>query len=126
MGTVHKPAKVIGLAVKPCRSERLHAIISPSKPPGKFSDGHDFQYGDARFNQVRKFEQRRFPNAFSCKGADMHLINDLPPRSNTGPAFICPLEFNRIDYLGPMVRTLVLKTGGRVGVFSLLIETILI
>ena len=43
MSSVHEATEVIGLAVKPRRSERMNTIISPTEATGKFPHRHEFE-----------------------------------------------------------------------------------
>src|SRR5580692_228735 len=115
MRRVHEAAERVGAAVEMRRSEQVHAVIAPAKPSREFSDGHNFQYRDAGFGQVRQFGSGARPGAFFGKSSDVQFIDNLGLERYAAPGGVSPFERAGVHHLGSKVWAVRLKAGGRIG-----------
>src|SRR6185437_14235305 len=64
MRCVYQPLKTFRAAITGLHCVRRNAVITPVARSGKGGDRHDFNHGDAKLFQIRKFGDGRVERAF--------------------------------------------------------------
>ena len=112
MRPINEAAEIIRLAIESRRREEIHTVITPTETARELRDWHDLQHRDTERSQLRQFVHRARPGAFARKGANVHLIDDLPLQRNATPCPIGPVEPPGVDDLRRAMRTIGLEARG--------------
>ena len=81
------------------------AIITPVARAGKSRDGHDFNYGDAKFLQVRQLGNGGIERSFRRKRANMEFVDYVVAQWKAAPGGVSPRKAFWIDDLSWAVNT---------------------
>src|SRR4051812_17960605 len=121
--SIHERTQIIRSAIQPRRRIQVHAVVSPPEPAGKVADRHHLDHRDSQVGKRLDLVGGRGPRALTRKGADVHLVEHLISRRNTGPLVIRPLERRGVDDFRRAVRSVRLKPGHRVGAKAITVES---
>src|SRR5579884_2412382 len=94
------------------RRKQVHTVVTPAETTREFGDGHHFDQRHAVRRELRKLERGGLPSAFGRESPDVHLVDDLPGKTHSGPRCVGPDELRRIDHFGRAVRTVRLEARG--------------
>src|SRR5579863_4040326 len=89
---IHQTMKRGRTSVGILRGIGVYAIVSPIAIAGKLSNGHQFDGGDTKIDEVREARNQRVEGPFRREGADVKLIKDAALEGDAFPFTICPLE----------------------------------
>ena len=89
---LHQRLQGLRPAILSFRRKRLHSVITPIVPAGKFGKRHKLDRGDAEIGQIVELFGDTLIGAGRRKRADMELVDDgIGPRTSA-PAAVGPSE----------------------------------
>ena len=98
------------------RRKEIDTVVAPAKFTGELRNGHHLGHGNSDTRQLFQLLYGGAPRSLLGKCTDVHFINDLTFHFHSGPFCVAPWELRWINYAGGTVRSLGLKTRGRIGI----------
>ena len=112
---VDERSKIVWRSIQPRRRIQVDAVIAPAEPAGEVGNRHHLDGGDAQVAKGLQLIRGGHPRSLRGERADVHLVEHLTVRGQTGPPIVGPLECRGIHNGRWTVRTLGLKPGHRIG-----------
>jgi len=97
---IDQTLEAVGTAIVRLHRVRRDAVITPITCAGGSCDRHDFNHGDAKLFQIRKFADGCVERAFRRKRANVEFVNHVVAQRQSAPGGVSPGEFFRIDNFG--------------------------
>ena len=92
MSAIDERAQIVRLSIQSGRGVQTDAVVAPSKAARKVGNRHHFDHRHAQVRQVCQPFHGRSPIAFRRERTDVHLVDDLTGRRDTGPCGVGPIE----------------------------------
>ena len=115
MGAIDEAPQIIRFAIKPTGREEIDAVVTPAEFARKIRHRHHLDQANASPRQLGQLFGGRSPRSLRGKGADVHLVEDLPFQMRAAPTLVGPLELCRIDQTGGAMRPTRLIPRNRIG-----------
>ncbi|CAM5743186.1 hypothetical protein SALBM311S_02940 [Streptomyces alboniger] len=85
MGPVDEALQPLGTAVRLVHRPQRDALVTPAVPPREGAQRHQFDVGDAQFDEMPQAFRGRFQRALACVRAHVQLVQNRSGQRASGP-----------------------------------------